>query len=152
MIKKFDPFTGSFYNSEDYEYSGGYAEEIYNGMIDVYNSLGVDLDSLATSNPPQPNPLTSDVIHDENPDITYMLIVRASWQPYSIFLGVLGLNQPKEGQLAFTENYEPNYLNALMINNPEVLVRAVILYIRQENDLDVLTEFFDNAIPDGGVD
>ena len=121
LRERSNPFiNGLTLNRYTYEKSG--KNKLDEMTLDIYYSKGVNLNELELTQ--AGNPLThEDFIEHEYPEWVYLrMITNRNSGLFAEFLVNIGLDSKK------TENYEPNYLNALISNNPRQFEEAQYIY------------------------
>jgi hypothetical protein len=101
----------------------------YSNIIDatkeLYKQNNINLDEVTING--QPNPLDIAVLEEKN-SIAETFFSRTQWQPYIIFLTLMGLGTNEDSYM----NFEPTYLFYLMKNNKSILQTAKNTYIFQK--------------------
>lgn len=131
----FNPFiTGTSLDASEYPFSEIEALDV--AILDLYQSLGIDIDYYAKSR--LPNPLTPDQVPSE-------LIIRTLGPSKTIELGIF-IDEIGIGQTGNQMNYEANYVYSLMAQNPRVLLKAINRY---NTEVAPLTEHLYDVSPPG---
>lgn len=130
---KFDPFNGPYLI--DLENGNLSLEqlaninEVWNSASDAYIINGFDLDEIAANT--ELNPLTFDDMYEVlsvPADLETLMVDRSTYKPYVYFLSFLSESLDKNllptGSGQNYMQFEPNYMNALMVSYPSVLNEA----------------------------
>ena len=157
----FDPYYGPFIQDlQDNSLTMEQLENVNSVWISAdlaYDAYGIDLKEIAASG--ATNPLTADQIYEfltAGATVEGLLMDRSAHKPYLLFLQKLGEKLDKN-LLADPMQFEPNYIEALMVAHPDSLAAAKDAYredfvqeVLQDNASDILQEFLEKLRRSGG--
>jgi hypothetical protein len=110
----FNPFIGPGFTSGQRKID--YTEWI--SFYDLYESMGIDINLIASRG--KDNPLSFEEIRDLGAGEPIVLLSRARYTPYTLFL----IKAARRHSVYDLGNFEPFYLEALMNNFPNALAEA----------------------------
>ena len=125
---QFDPFQGSLNLPADVNYKDSVYEERDRLIAEAYIVLGVDLETIARnqiSNPVTERDFLDCGLPVEIDWVQQRTLAASRHLPFVLFIERVRI--PRSHLM----NFEPNYLNALMLNNPRELKQAKIAYIEK---------------------